>query len=49
MRREEDDDLAKAPYAARTEEPTRSLTTGFGQLDLAPPPGAAHAHAVDRI
>ena len=49
MRREEDDDPAKAPDEARSEEMTRSLTTGFGQLDLAPPPGAAHAHAVDRI
>jgi hypothetical protein len=39
MRREEDDDPAKAPDAARSEEMTRSLTTGFGQLDLAPPPG----------
>jgi len=48
MRREEDDDPAKAPDEARSEEMTRSLTTGFGQLDLAPP-RAAHAHAVDRI
>jgi hypothetical protein len=39
MRREEDDNPAKAPDAARSEEPTRALTTGFGQLDLAPPPG----------
>jgi hypothetical protein len=39
MRREEDDDPAKAPDEARSEEMTRSLTTGFGQLDLAPPPG----------
>ena len=43
MRREEDDNPAKASDAVRSEEPTRALTTGFGQLDLAPPPGCSCA------
>ena len=35
MRREEDDDPAKAPDEARSEEMTRSLTTGFGRSEAA--------------